>query len=108
MYFLIEKSISRAVFLHCLIKPAFPSTWGGDFNWKSSARSIKVAHQLVLLTLDHKVTGLNPPRDRIHLITVQWHALHCTKRFIITSSSSSYDLNNVESDIKHQIMSSYG
>ena len=29
-------------------------------------------------------------------------ALHCTEHFIITLSSSLYDLNNVETDVKHQ------
>ena len=31
--------------------------------------------------------------------------LHCTEPFIITLTSSGYDLNNVERDVKHEILS---
>ena len=49
-------------------------------------------------SLDHKVPGL------------RWNStcvcttLHCTEPFIITLPSSRYDLNNVERDIKQQII----
>ena len=45
--------------------------------------------------------GLNPTGGRIQLMT---SALYCTKLFIIILPSSQYDINNVERDVKHQII----
>ena len=50
----------------------------------------------------HKIQSLSPVRGRFQLY--DYMTLHCTEPFIITRSSSRYDLNTVERDVKHQII----
>ena len=53
------------------------------------------------LTSGHEVSGLNSAVDGIQLMTT---AHHCTEPFIIPLLSSRYDLNNVEREVKHQVI----
>ena len=53
----------------------------------------------MLLSLDHKIPGLNPTGGRIKLMTVM---LHCTEPFIVTPLLFQYDLSNDKKDVKHQ------
>ena len=45
------------------------------------------------------------PIGRVQLMII-YIVLHCTEPFIITLSSSRYDLNDVDRDVKHQIINS--
>ena len=65
--------------------------------------SIGVVEWLAHQTLYYEVAGLNPAggRMRIQLMTLM---LHCIEPVIIILPSSQYDLNNVERDVKHQII----
>ena len=57
---------------------------------------IKVGFKEVRFILACFRDGLNTAYDCV--------TLHCTEPFIIIPSSSQYDLNNVEGDIKYQII----
>ena len=45
------------------------------------------------------------PIGRVQLMII-YIVLHCIEPFIITLSSSRYDLNDVDRDVKHQIINS--
>ena len=57
-----------------------------------------MAEWLALLTPDHEVPGLNPAgrKSSAHVV--------CRKPCFITLSLSQDDLDNVERDVKHQIV----
>ena len=48
---------------------------------------------------DYEVSDLNPNEGGVQFMMA---ALYCTEPFIITSSLSCYDLDNVERDMKYQ------
>ena len=58
-----------------------------------------MAEWLGHLTSDHMVLGSNFTGDGFQLMTVC-----CLGPFIITPPSSQYNLNDVERDVKHQIV----
>ena len=63
-----------------------------------------MAEWLELPTSDHKVLGSNPgKRNSAHDSTV----LHCTEAIIIILPTFRYALNNVERDVKYQIIIHY-
>ena len=61
-----------------------------------------MAKWLALSTLDYEVPGSNPIGNGIQPMTVK--AFHCTEPFIMILPLSQYDPDNVERDVKHQII----
>ena len=61
-----------------------------------------MAEQLALLSLDHYVSVSNPTGGGIHLMTA-WHLLHGTFHYYL----SIVYIDNVERDVKHQIIIRY-